>query len=508
MTLETKRRESKPIIPRILQNLLNVSYEAENSKNHSEEIRKWFPLTASLPSHRLIQKNSIQKPLKVGVFFSGGPAAGGHNVLWGLFDALQKLDERSQLIGFLNGPSGLIQNQFKELNASEIHLVRNQGGFDLIGTGRGKIETEDQMETIFRNAQSHHLDGIVVIGGDDSNTNAAHLAEYFLKQKSSLSVVGVPKTIDGDLQSEEIEISFGFDTACKTYSEIIGNICRDARSMKKYTHFIKLMGRSASHIALECALATQPNLTLIGEEKKGLKVIVQEIVELIEKRKEGGKEYGVILIPEGLIEFIPEMRSLIQELNRVGTKWTSLLPEQAAFFSQLPKAIQNQLLLDRDPHGNVKVSQIQTEQLLAALVKKEIPSCNTQEHFLGYEGRSAYPTLFDANYTYALGLSAALAIRDKLTAMIIAITHLKKEPLDWNVKATPLIGMMQMEERQGKRVPVIQKALVDTKRNPFVYFSHIRKSWGIDDAYRYPGPIQFFGDKELIHSPPITLEYL
>jgi len=476
--LEKKRLEYRPKIPGVLHDLSRVRFvPAEKTAHVREEIAHDFPKTKDRSAHRLMSAIPVKiNSLRIGVFFSGGPAAGGHNVIWGLFEALQQLGAGSCLIGFLSGALGLLENQFKNLSQKAIDPYRNQGGFDLIGTGRTKIETEAQMAAAMQSVQEHRLDGLVVIGGDDSNTNAAHLAEYFLRKGCKTAVIGVPKTIDGDLRSSEIEIAFGFDSACKTYAETIGNICRDAKSTQKYYHFIKLMGRSASHIALECAFATQPNLTLIGEEKKGLEQIVEEIVCLIEQRKQAGKEYGVILIPEGLIEFVPEMQGLIQE----------------------PR------LLDLDPHGNVKVSQIETEKLLASLVKKKLPSLAAQEHFLGYEGRCCFPSNFDANYAYSLGLAATLAVRDGLTGAICSISHLHKSPEEWTVNASPIVSLMVMEKRRGKEIPVIQKAIVDIKGTLFVKFSSLRKDWEMEDRYLYPGPIQFFGDVQ--SEPPNTLK--
>lgn len=475
--LQKKRLEYQPVVPAILRDLKNVAFRASGKKG-GEGLKKVFPRTFDQEMYRVERgRGKAWGALKVGVVFSGGQASGGHNVVAAIYDAVGD----GEVIGFLGGPSGIVEGKSKRIG-KEIEGYRNQGGFDLLGSGRTKIETAEQLEASRETCERLGLDGLVVVGGDDSNTNAAILAEYFLEKGCGTRVIGVPKTIDGDLRGEGIEISFGFDTACKTYSEIIGNIARDAISAKKYYHFIKLMGRSASHITLECARATRPNLALIGEERKGLETIVTEIADLICRRKEAGKEYGVILVPEGLIEFIPE--------------------------GKLPEKIQK-LLVDRDPHGNVQLSSIQTEQLLIDLVTEEMKSrggkFSAQGHFLGYEGRACMPTNFDANYCYALGLLAALCVREGLTGMICAIQNLKRPAEEWELKAVPIVNLIHFEMRKGKEKPVIQKALVDIKQGPFVYFSRHRKAWEIEDHYRYPGPIQFFGDRELTDSIPITL---
>lgn len=456
--LQKKRLEYKPLIPELLSDLKNVHFKrVDSSRKAPENIRKLFPRTFDAPSYQLERGKGNSRSVRIGVVFSGGPAAGGHNVIAGLCDA------GAEVVGFLDGPSGIVEN--KKILVQNIDPYRNQGGFDLLGTGRTKIETEEQLAASLQTAVINKLDGLVIIGGDDSNTNAAILAEYFLEKGCKTRVVGVPKTIDGDLRSEDIEISFGFDTACKTYAEMIGNIACDALSMKKYYHFIKLMGRSASHIALECALATQPNLALISEERKSLEQIIDQIADLICKRYEAGKEYGVILIPEGLIEFVPELHD-------------------------------NQNV-EKDPHGNIQISQIQTEKLLIERVGKELKKRNfkgkfsTQEHFFGYEGRSGMPTNFDANYCYALGKLAFLAVREEFTGVICAIQHLKKPAQDWKMKIVPIVQLMHLETRSGKNKPVIKKALVDINGKAFIQFSSSRTSWELEDLYRCPGPIQF-----------------
>lgn len=470
--LQKQRLAYKPVVPDLLKDLKNVHFKVvENSRKPPENLRKLFPKTFGLPSHKLAKGPGQRRSVKVGVVFSGGQAAGGHNVVAGICDG------GAQVIGFLGGPSGVVENKWREIK--NIDSYRNQGGFDLLGSGRTKIETMEQLASSLKTVLDHKLDGLIVIGGDDSNTNAAILAEYFLEKGCQTRVVGVPKTIDGDLRSEEIELSFGFDSACKTYAELIGNIARDALSAKKYYHFIKLMGRSASHVVLECALATHPNLALIGEERRGLGEIIGEIADLICKRFEAGKEYGVILIPEGLIEFVPE---LSQDLN-----------------------------LAKDPHGNVELSQVDTGKLIVDLVKKELQKrsfkgkFNSLEHFFGYEGRACLPTNFDANYCAALGLLAVAAVREGLTGVICAVRHLQKHPSAWELQAVPIVQLMHLEMRLGKEKPVIQKAIVDTKGSVFIYFSGMRKSWEIEDGYRYPGPIQFFGEPEWTDSTPVSL---
>lgn len=514
--LQKKRLEYIPQVPSVLQKISESVFrrQMQDPKNASH-LRHLFPKSWEQKGAELVSGNGKKTPLRIGIFFSGGQAPGGHNVIAGVWDTIQKISTSSQLIGFLNGPSGVINKKWRYLKAPEIDAVRNMGGFDLIGSGRTKIETQEQFASCMQTCFELTLDGLVVIGGDDSNTNAATLAEFFLANDCPTKVVGVPKTIDGDLRSEEIEISFGFDSACKTYAESIGNIARDAASSKKYYHFIKLMGRSASHITLECALATHPNLALIGEEGKSLEACVLEIADLILARKEEGKEHGVILVPEGLLEFIPEMKALIGELNQLlakGENQDHLKAKSKALFSTLPEKIQTQLLFDRDPHGNVALSQIETEFLLIELVKEELKKRSYEgkfspvAHFFGYEGRSCYPSNFDADYCYTLGIMAALAIRDEITGVICAIQGLSLEKEEWRCSLVPILQLMHMEERKGALKPVIKKALVDLEGKPFLEFAKKRKGWETEDHYYSPGPMQFFGDKELTDSVPLLLK--
>ncbi len=420
-------------------------------------------------------------PLRVGVLFSGGQAPGGHTLVAALFDGLKQINENSKLIGFINGPEGLIRGAFKELSSSLIDEYRNLGGFDLLGSSRTKIESLEQFEAVLKILNQERLDGIVIIGGDDSNTNAAHLAEFLLKKGSYCKVIGTPKTIDGDLKNEAIELSFGFDTATKVYSEIIGNLCIDAKSQKKYTFFVKVMGRSASHIALECALKTQPNLCLIGEEiafkGQSLKDVVNSIADVIERRHKLGKNYGVILIPEGVIEFIS------------GFEISGGL----------------------DPHGNLEVSKIETERFLIERVDEELKKrgilkFNPQPLFLGYEGRCSFPSNFDCDYTYALGKQAAFLINRGATGVMAVVKNLKKERREWVPQGVPLAPMLGIEERKGKEVLVIKKALVDLKGEPFLTFAKKRERWITEDEYLSPGPIQFFGPEEMTDTITTTLK--
>lgn len=475
--LEEARLKFQPPLPRQLHSVAIVEGKQTESIGN---VSSYFPKTYGQPLlHFKEGERQEGRALRVGVLFSGGQAAGGHNVVTGLFDALP---QKSRLFGFLGGPSGLIENRFIELDQETLASFRNLGGFDLIGSGRTKIETQEQFESARKNAQELNLDGLVIIGGDDSNTNAAFLAEFFLTHDCKTRVIGVPKTIDGDLKNAHVEVSFGFDSAAKTYSELIGNIERDALSAKKYYHFIKLMGRSASHITLECALQTHPNVALIGEEKWDLERITTYLVDTIQERAKRGKNYGVILVPEGLIEFVPHME-----------------------IGEIPKEIQAQLNLERDPHGNIQVSHIATEQLLIHLVKQRV-KFNPVNHFFGYEGRSCLPSNFDATYCYNLGHVAAILIQAGRTGYMSTLHHLAEPVEKWEGGGIPLTMLMTLEERKGKLKPVIQKALVDLEGEPFKLFNAEREKWRLNDQYSYPGPIQFFGSPSLTDEITETLK--
>jgi pyrophosphate--fructose-6-phosphate 1-phosphotransferase len=522
--LELSRLHSPHIIPSLLQDLSSVTFASKETITCTKEISSLFPLSAKLPL-LIAQKGGAKQlsPLRIGAVFSGGPAAGGHNVLAGLFDALPG----GTLVGFLGGPSGIINGNYKEICKQEIDNYRNLGGFDLLGSGRTKIETKEQMQAALLTCHKLKLDGLVIIGGDDSNTTAAVLTEFFQSNGAKTKIIGVPKTIDGDLQNPYVSISFGFDTACRVYSELIGNICKDAKSAQKYTHFIRLMGRSASHVTLECALSTHPNCTLIGEEvfekKQTLKQIVSNLCDLITLRSKQGKNYGVILVPEGLIEFIPEISSLIQELNFALSKVeipsshaiiAGLSPNSKQCFESLPEGIQKQLLFRRDPHGNVQVSLIETEKLLAELVSKELEkrkemgaftgSFSSMTHFFGYEGRCALPSSFDATYCYALGLSAALLIHCGASGYMTFISHLEGPVENWSAGGVPLSSLLHLEMRKGTPKPVIQKALVPASSKAFLKLLEQKEEWAAADHYIAPGPMQFTKDISI----PITLSFL
>lgn len=538
--LERHRRDYRPRLPerlaRGISGLSIVAGEPSEAVRDAEAVRGHFPRSFGRP---LLRCESGDGPgparaLTVGVVLSGGQAPGGHNVIVGIHDAIAAFHPQSRLHGFLGGPKGIFTERHRELTADELARYRNSGGFDLIGSGRDKIESAEQLTACREVCERMALDGLVVIGGDDSNTNAAVLAEAFAEAGSRTTVVGVPKTIDGDLKGGSVECSFGFDTATRVYSELIGNICRDALSAGKYWHFVKLMGRSASHVTLECALQTHPNVALIGEEVhrdgRTLRSIVEGIADTIVARAEAGLHHGVCLIPEGLIEFVPEMRALIDELNRLlseksaNIETIASMDERRAFvagrlggdasalFGFLPQRIQEQLLLDRDSHGNVQVSKIDTEQMLSEQVKQVLAERDfggkwqVQHHFFGYEGRCAAPTNFDADYTYALGTVAAALVAFGHSGYLAAVGGLAARPGSRQALGVPLTSLMQIEERKGRPTPVIGKALVDLEGRPFRQFAASREAWARADAYRYPGPIQYFGPDEVSGGVSLTLE--
>lgn len=541
--LQRHRLNYQPSLPLVLRDLKSISFieESKDRLNVSNPaIQELFPHLIQQPILALKPGTILEtKPLKVGVVLSGGQAPGGHNVITGLLDALKKLNSHSQLIGFLDGPNGIIKNRFVDLTLDKVALYRNQGGFDMIGSGRTKIETSEQFEAVVQTLKLHDLDGLVIVGGDDSNTNAAFLAEFCYQKGLSTRIIGVPKTIDGDLKNDFIEISFGFDTASKVYSEIIGNLSKDALSAKKYYYFVKMMGRSASHITLECALQTQVNLALIGEEvaskNQTLADVVRDVADLICERAEKDKNYGVILVPEGLIEFIPECQQMIKELNNLSANFPSIVKqlEQATSnersdlikqylsrdsrdcFLRFPPEIQKQLLLDRDPHGNIQLSKIETERLLITLLEEELDrrkqqgtylgKFNPQPLFCGYEGRSGLPTNFDCQYCYALGHVAALLIQRGASGYMCCIKNLTMPPEAWEIFGVPIVKMLHFEMRKNKRQAVIQKALVDLEGPVFSIFNRQRRQWRLEDNYSSPGPIQFEGSIELTDKPPLTL---
>ncbi len=504
-----------------------------------EKIREIFKTTFGSPvlTFEAGEGGRLAAPLNVGVILSGGQAPGGHNVIAGLFDGIRSLHPESRLFGFLKGPDGLVKDEYMELSADIIDAYRNTGGFDMIGSGRTKLETDEQFEAARKHCEALGISALVIIGGDDSNTNACMLAEYFKGRNIPIQVIGCPKTIDGDLKNEWIEASFGFDTACRVYSELIGNIGRDANSAKKYWHFIKLMGRSASHIALECALQTQPNIAIISEEvaakKMTLGQIVEEIALVVAARAAAGMNFGVALIPEGLIEFVPEIKVLIAELNdllaanaakvdamekaeKVAFALANLSKESAAVFSTLPSGIQIQLCNDRDPHGNVQVSLIETEKMLAEMVGTRLKAMkaageysgkfSTQVHFFGYEGRCAAPSNFDADYCYSLGYNAAALIGAGRTGYMSSVRNTMQPSGNWIAGGIPITMMMNIERRHGHDKPVIRKALVELDGAPFRYFAAHRAEWAKATEYVYPGPIQYFGPSSVCDLVTRTLE--
>lgn len=537
--LQIARSSYQPKIPTILSGNIALKYgEPTESVADQKEIKNLFPKTYGLPIITFEEGTQVEYPeIAVGVILSGGQAPGGHNVIAGLFDGLKKLNPKNKLYGFLDGPSGLVDHKYIELTSEIIDEYRNTGGFDIIGSGRTKLELEWQFEQGAEICRKLKIKAIVIIGGDDSNTNACVLAEYYAQKNFGIQVIGCPKTIDGDLKNDMIETSFGFDTACKVYSELIGNIQRDASSAKKYWHFIRLMGRSASHITLECALQSQPNITLISEEVEGknlsLSDIVEYIVQIIVQRANHGINYGTVLIPEGLIEFIPGMKKLIQELNDLLANNEDfvalhtddekrqyikgmLSPEASQLYRSLPKGIARQLSMDRDPHGNVQVSLIETEKLLIEMVAKRLAQLKAEgvykgifsaiSHFFGYEGRCAIPSNFDANYTYTLGIVASLLIAEGKTGYMASVKNLTDEPANWIACGVPLTMLMNMEKRNQKMKPVIQKALVKLDGAPFKYLEAHRDEWADEKvSYIYPGPIQYFGPTEVCDLPTKTL---
>ena len=540
--LQTARAAYRPKLPVVLTGAVKVvEGEPTQSVADQEAIRQLFPNTYGLPELRF-EKNPSPvpgKPLNVGVILSGGQAPGGHNVISGLFDGIKKINKNSRLYGFLMGPGGLVDHKYMELTPEIIDEYRNTGGFDIIGSGRTKLETKEQFDKGLEILKQLDINALVIIGGDDSNTNAAVLAEYYKNIGAGVQVIGCPKTIDGDLKNEVIETSFGFDTATKDYSEVIGNIQRDCNSAKKYWHFIKLMGRSASHIALECALQTQPNICIISEEVEAknmtLQQVVNEIADVVAARAERGNNYGVVLVPEGLIEFIPAVKALIAQLNDLlaanadefaalatpadQRAWviSKLSPENAATYESLPEGVARQLTLDRDPHGNVQVSLIETEKLLSEMVGKRLADLRKEgkyngkysplHHFFGYEGRCADPSNFDADYCYALGYNAACLIEAGVTGYMSSLRNLTKPSVQWVAGGIPVTMMMNMERRHGEMKPVIQKALVKLDGAPFLKFASMRDKWALETCYTYPGPIQYFGPAEVCDQPSMTLKY-
>lgn len=541
--LQKERAKYKPKLPKSLKGAVKL---VEGAKTESvadqKEIEELFPNTYGMPliSFEEGTGSAKQAPVNVGVILSGGQAPGGHNVISGIFDGIKKINPESKLYGFLGGPGGLVDHKYMELTADIIDEYRNTGGFDIIGSGRTKLEEEAQFDKGLEIAKDLNLNALVIIGGDDSNTNACVLAEYYARINAGVQVIGCPKTIDGDLKNEMIETSFGFDTATKVYSELIGNIQRDSNSAKKYWHFIKLMGRSASHIGLECALKTQPNITLISEEveekQQTLGEIVDYIAGIVAQRAEDGNNFGVALIPEGLIEFIPEMKVLISELNDLlaeGTesekefkmlkksqrnKWVAnhISDASAKVFKSLPNGIATQLTLDRDPHGNVQVSLIETEKLLGEMVKSRLAEMKdtgkysgkfgTQYHFFGYEGRCAAPSNFDADYCYSLGYTASVLIAEGKTGYMSSVRNTTASADEWIAGGVPVTMMMNMEKRHGHMKPVIQKALVELDGAPYKYFISKRGEWANGTEFIYPGPIQYFGPSEVCDQTTETLK--
>ena len=538
--LQKARYQYSPKLPGMLRNGISEICVKEGNATQSvadqEKIAALFPNTYGEKeiTFEKGENTSAAKKQVVGVILSGGQAPGGHNVICGLYDALKATSKENVLYGFKNGPIGLLEDNYVEFDDAYIDAYRNTGGFDIIGSGRTKLETEEQFAVAAKVCEKHGITAIVIIGGDDSNTNAAVLAEYFAAHNTGVQVIGCQKTIDGDLKNEDIECSFGFDTATKTYSELIGNIERDANSAKKYWHFVKVMGRSASHVALECALETQPNICLISEEvaakKQSLSEIADYIADAVEKRSANGNNFGVAIIPEGVVEFVPEFKALIAEINELlaGNKteefnalgsWEEkyafiekgLTAESMAVFAILPQTIQQQLFLERDPHGNVQVSLIESEKLFSALVKDKLTErgfagkFNALHHFFGYEGRCAFPSNFDADYCYSLGYNAFMLIQYGYNGYLSKVSNLSKPAEEWVAGGMPITKMMNIERRNGEDKPVIKKALVELDGKPFKYFEANRDTWAVETAYTYPGAIQYYGPTEVCDLTTRTL---
>ncbi len=541
--LQQARAQYQPKLPKSLKGTVKiVPGAATESVADQAEIKELFPNTYGMPIITFEEGDEISNvpAFNVGVILSGGQAPGGHNVISGIFDGIKKLNPDSKLYGFLGGPGGLVDHKYMEITADYLEGFRNTGGFDIIGSGRTKLEETAQFDKGLEILKELDIKALVIIGGDDSNTNACVLAEYYAAKDAGVQVIGCPKTIDGDLKNEMIETSFGFDTAVKVYSELIGNIQRDANSAKKYWHFIKLMGRSASHIGLEAALQTQPNITLISEEVAEKKQTLGEIVDymagIIAKRAANGENFGVALIPEGLVEFVPEMKALIAELNDLlaegsdaeqefkmiqkshRLEWIAgkLSADASAVFQSLPPAIATQLTLDRDPHGNVQVSLIETEKLLGEMVKNRLDEMKaagefrgkfgTQYHFFGYEGRCAAPSNFDADYCYSLGYTASVLIGAGKTGYMSSVRNTTASADEWIAGGVPVTMMMNMEKRHGHMKPVIQKALVELDGAPFKYLVANREKWAVETSYLYPGPIQYWGPSEVCDRTTVTLQ--
>ena len=548
--LQIARANYIPKVPATLKgNVVAVEGKYTQSVADQDEIKKVFPNTYGLPilTFEISNEKQVFPAVNVGVILSGGQAPGGHNVIAGIFDGIKAANEDARLYGFILGPDGLIKHNYIELTADIIDAYRNTGGFDMIGSGRTKLEEVSQFEKGLEILKKLAIGALVIIGGDDSNTNACVLAEYYKATNAGVQVIGCPKTIDGDLKNEQIEASFGFDTACKVYSEVIGNIERDCNSARKYWHFIKLMGRSASHIALECALQTHPNSCIISEEiiarNMSLDDIVNEIATIVANRAENGKNFGTVLIPEGLIEFIPAMNRLMRELNDYLYKYEAefkmikkseqraylikkLTKDNSELYASLPENVARQLALDRDSHGNVQVSLIETEKLLAEMVSNRLEEWAmagkrlkewvvngkyrgkfaTQVHFFGYEGRCAAPTNYDADYCYSLGYTASCLISAGKTGYMASVRNTTAPAIRWIAGGIPITMMMNLERRHGQVKPVIQKALVDLNGAPFKTFAANRDKWAIETDYVYPGPIQYFGPAEICDQPTITLQ--